>query len=108
MSWTGSTRGEPGQGCAVHHGLTAARTEGAGARWRAHQNMASGHSGARRLTGGGATERGEHGELGSGLTGAQVAVWRPGDGGGNGGGGRARRQQCSCYGRGEECNGEVR
>jgi hypothetical protein len=42
--------------------------------------MAFGHSGALKLTGGGATERGEHGELGSGLTGARVVVWRPGDG----------------------------
>jgi hypothetical protein len=43
--------------------------------------MASGHSSARKLIGGGTTERGEHGELGSDLTGARVAVWRPGDGG---------------------------
>jgi hypothetical protein len=34
------------------------------------------------LTGGGAKEREEHGELGSGLTGARAAAWRPGDGGG--------------------------
>jgi hypothetical protein len=38
--------------------------------------MASGHSGAVKLTGEGAIERGE---LGSGLTGARAAVWRPGD-----------------------------
>jgi hypothetical protein len=44
--------------------------------------MASDRSGAPKLTGGGAKEREEHGELGSGLTGAQAATWRPGDGGG--------------------------
>jgi hypothetical protein len=43
--------------------------------------MASGHSGARKLVGGGTTERGEHGELGSGLTGARAAAWRPSNGG---------------------------
>jgi hypothetical protein len=31
---------------------------------------------------GGAIERGEHRELGSGLTRARAAAWRPGDGGG--------------------------
>jgi hypothetical protein len=101
MSWTGSTRGEPGSGSAVHRGPTAARTKGAEARRRAHRSMASGHFGAQRLIGGGAIERGEHGELGSALTGARAAVWRPSDSGGNGGGGRAQRQRCSCYGRGE-------
>jgi hypothetical protein len=57
------------------------RTEGTGAWWHAHQSMASGHSGARKLTSGGTTERGEHGELSSGLTRARASVWRPGDGG---------------------------
>jgi hypothetical protein len=37
---------------------------GAEARWRAHQSSAFGRSGAPKLTGGGATERGAHGELG--------------------------------------------
>jgi hypothetical protein len=36
---------------------------GAGARRRAHRSSASGHSGAPKLTGGGATERGAHREL---------------------------------------------
>jgi hypothetical protein len=81
MSWTGSTRDGPGPGHAVHRGPTVARTEGTGARWHARRSMASGHSGARKLTGGGTTARGEHGELGSGFTGAQASVWRPGDGG---------------------------
>jgi hypothetical protein len=51
------------------------------ARRRAHWSMASERSGARKLTGGGATERGKRGELGSGLTGARAALRRPGDGG---------------------------
>jgi hypothetical protein len=38
---------------------------GGGGAWRrAHQNSASGHSGLPKLTGGGATERIAHGELG--------------------------------------------
>jgi hypothetical protein len=44
--------------------------------------MASGRSGAPKLTGEGAKEKEEHGELGSGLTGAWAAVWWPGDSGG--------------------------
>jgi hypothetical protein len=43
--------------------------------------MASGHSSARKLTSRGATDRGVHRELDSGLTGARSAVWWPGDGG---------------------------
>jgi hypothetical protein len=38
----------------------------------------------------GARERGKRGELGSGLTGAQAALRRPGDGGAEWGGGDAR------------------
>jgi hypothetical protein len=81
MSWTGSTRDGPGPGCMVHHGLTVAQTEGTGARRCAHRSMASCHSGAQKLADGGTTARGEHGELGSGLTGARASVWRPGNGG---------------------------
>jgi hypothetical protein len=51
------------------------RTEGAGVRRRAHRSMASSRSGALKLTGRGAIERGEHREFGSGLTGARAAVW---------------------------------
>jgi hypothetical protein len=58
-----------------------AQTEGIGVWWHAHRSLASGHSRARKLTGGGTTDRGEHGEPGSGLTGARAAAWRPGDGG---------------------------
>jgi hypothetical protein len=76
MSSTGSTRGEPGRARAVHRGPTAARTEGAKARWRAHRSTASSRSGALKLTSGGAIERGEHEELGSGLIGARAAAWR--------------------------------
>jgi hypothetical protein len=74
-------RGEPGQAHMVHRGPTVAQTEGAGARQRAHRSTASGRSGALNLTGGGAKEREEHREFGSGLTGARAVAWRPGDGG---------------------------
>jgi hypothetical protein len=66
------------------------RWRGQRARWRAHQSLASGRSGARNLTGGGATERGKRGELGSGLTRARAALRRPSDGGAERGGGGAR------------------
>jgi hypothetical protein len=51
-------------------------------RRRAHRSTASGRSGALKLIGGGAIERGEHGELSLGLTGARAAAWQPSDGGG--------------------------
>jgi hypothetical protein len=77
--WTESMSGEPGWARAVHRGPTAARTEGARTWQCAHWSMASGRSGAPKLTSGGAKEREEHGDLGLGLTGARAAVWRPGD-----------------------------
>jgi hypothetical protein len=43
-----------------------------------------------KLADGGAKQRGERGELGSGLTGARAALGRPGDGGAERGGGGAR------------------
>jgi hypothetical protein len=74
--WTGQAR-------SVHRGPTTARTEGGwgGARRRAHRSSDSDRSGAPKLTGGGATERGAHGELDEGLTGARAASRRMGDGG---------------------------
>jgi hypothetical protein len=56
------------------------RWRGQMARWRAHRSLAYGRSGARKLTGGGAKERGERGEPDGWLTEARTAVWRPGDG----------------------------
>jgi hypothetical protein len=56
-------------------------TEGTKAHWRARRSLASSHSGAQKLTGGGTTERGEHREPSSGLTGARAAAWQPSDGG---------------------------
>jgi hypothetical protein len=50
-------------GRVVHRGLTVARTEGTAAL-----SPELGLCGARKLTGGGATERGERGELGGRLT----------------------------------------
>jgi hypothetical protein len=52
--------------------------------------LASGRSGARKLTGRGAIERGKRGELGSGLTGARAALRRPSDSGAEQEGGGAR------------------
>jgi hypothetical protein len=66
------------------------RWHGQRARWRVHQSLASGHSGARKLAGGGAIERGKRGELDSGLTRALAALRRPRDGGAEWGGGDAR------------------
>jgi hypothetical protein len=66
------------------------RWHGQRARRRAHRSLASDRSGARKLAGGGATERGKHGELGSGLTGAWAALRRLGDGGAERVGGGAR------------------
>jgi hypothetical protein len=48
-------------------------------RWRGpkapERSPEYGRSGALKLTGGGAIERGEHGKLGSSLTGARVVAW---------------------------------
>jgi hypothetical protein len=44
------------------------------AQRRAHRSLASGRSGAQKLTDGGATERGKLGELGSSLTGEAAAL----------------------------------
>jgi hypothetical protein len=52
--------------------------------------LASGRSGARKLTGRGATERGKCGKLGSGLTRVRAALRRPGDSDAERGGGGAR------------------
>jgi hypothetical protein len=84
-----------------------ARTEGAEARRRAHRSMASDQSGALKLTGGGATERGEHRELGSGLTGVRAAVWRPGDGGETPEEEELGDSGAHATGEGKECSGEV-
>jgi hypothetical protein len=70
---------EPGRACTVHCGTMTAQTEGARARRCAHRSTASGRSGAPQLTGGGAIEREEHGELSSGLTEAWAAAWRLGN-----------------------------
>jgi hypothetical protein len=73
--------------CLVHRGPTPARTEGTTVRsselglrplWCAKAHLR------------GAKQRGERGELGSGLTGARAALWRSGDGGAEWGGGGAR------------------
>jgi hypothetical protein len=52
----------------------SANRRGDGVRWCAHRSSASGRSSAPKLTGGGAKGREEHGELGSGLTGARVVA----------------------------------
>jgi hypothetical protein len=53
-------------------------------------SLASGRSGAPKLTGGGARRRGERGALISGLTEARAALWKLGDGDAERGGGGAR------------------
>jgi hypothetical protein len=78
--WTGAGR-------VVH---VDPRWRGQRARRRAHRSLASGRSGARKLTGGGAIERGKRGELGSGHTGTRAALRMPGDSGAEWGGGDAR------------------
>jgi hypothetical protein len=85
------SKGKPVDRAPVHDGPTVARIEGIIARRHAHRSMASGHSGAWKLIDGGTTERGEHGELGSGLTGARVAAVGAGWGGSCGLGSEQRR-----------------
>jgi hypothetical protein len=51
-----------------------------GRPWRACRSRASGHSRARKLADGGREWRAEHGDTVASLTGAQAAVWQPGDG----------------------------
>jgi hypothetical protein len=70
-SWTGRAR-------SVHRGPTPARTTGTMARSPELGLRPLQCAKARRR---GAKRRGRHGELGSGLTGARAAAWRPGDGG---------------------------
>jgi hypothetical protein len=53
--------------------------EGTRVQQHARQSRASGHSGARELTGEGGKWRVEHGGPILALTGARVAVWWPGD-----------------------------
>jgi hypothetical protein len=69
--WTGRV-------CSVHRGPTSVQTEGTAAH---SPELGLGRSGAPKLVGGGATERGEHGKLGGWLTEARAAVWRSGNGG---------------------------
>jgi hypothetical protein len=64
------------------------RWRGQRARRHAHWSLASGRSGAPKLAGGGAKRGEEHGELGSGLTGARAAL-----------GGRRRRKKAAEVGR---------
>jgi hypothetical protein len=54
---------------------------GQGLRWWLIGAWPHSHSGARELTGGGATERGGHRDIDSGLTVVRVAMSRPGDDG---------------------------
>jgi hypothetical protein len=84
------------------HGLLEALVHGGPWPWPTEELTGywpSGCSGARWLTGDGATKRGEHEESISGLTEARAVVWRPGDGGEetavvvlSGGGARAQRE----------------
>jgi hypothetical protein len=69
----------------------------------AHWSLAYDRSGAWWLTGDGVTEREEHGESISGLTGARAAACQPGDGGG-----AARCRRRLGVERREEGRGEVR
>jgi hypothetical protein len=80
MPWTQSMARGPVPGWPVHGSTVDSRWRGQRARRRAHRSLASGLCGARKLAGGGATTRGEHGEPGGWLTEARAAVWRPGDG----------------------------
>jgi hypothetical protein len=59
-------------------------------RWRAHQSLASGRSGARKLADGDVKWSAERRELGAGLTGARAALRRLADGGAERGSGGAR------------------
>jgi hypothetical protein len=80
MPWTRSMARGPAPGWPVHGSTVDSRWCRQRARRRGHRSLASGLCGAQKLTGGGATERGERGKPGGWLTEAWAAVWRPGDG----------------------------
>jgi hypothetical protein len=105
--WTGSTSPWTGRACSVHRGPLAARTEGGWGMAGRSPELGLRPLRYAKLTGGGAKGREEHGQLGSGLTGARAALWRPGDGGAEPGGGGARSGHCSGVEREEKKRGKV-
>jgi hypothetical protein len=70
----------PAPGWSVHGSTVDSRWRGQRVRRHTHRSLASDLYRARKLTRGGAIERGERVELGGQLTEARAAVWRLGDG----------------------------
>jgi hypothetical protein len=101
----------PAPGWPVHGSTVDSQWRGQRALRCAHRSLASGRSGAPKLAGGGATERGERREPSGRLTEARAAVWQPGDGEETAAGREVGNQGAQASGEGESelgrC-GEVR